>query len=132
MNKHPHEEVILAYYRGEQIQLCNLDGQWEDITKYGTGIVFQSPPKFTPDRLYRIKPQPPKLHTVELTQQEIEAVWVLLRRVGGCEISSARAQTSSVLHKLAQFIDVGRGNALHLWAARDVSGGMCFSKRLPE
>lgn len=128
MNKHPHEEVIVAYYRGEQIQLCNLDGQWEDIPKYGTGIVFQHPPKFTPDRLYRIKPQPPKLHTVELTQGEVEALWLLTGAVAGCPRETARCYTNSANAKIGKHIPRERQTQLVDWATQNLRGMLSFAE----
>lgn len=133
MNKHPHEEVILAYYRGEEIEWRMTEGEswrrWRRIQPYPVDGVI-GVPAFKPKYQYRIKPQPPKLHTVELTKQEIEAIWVVTRRISGCPIDSARAHIDMVAHKLALFLDAGRGNQLRLWDG--ISGGMCFSKRLPE
>lgn len=126
MNKHPHEEFILAYYRGEQIQLCNLGGEWEDIPKYGAGIVFQHPPKFTPDRLYRIKPA---IVTVELTMAEVEALWILTGAVGGSPTETTRGYTNSAGNALGRHIPFERQSKLMGWATKNLHGTVSFSEK---
>lgn len=139
MNKHPHEEVILAYYRGEQIEARGSDNtDWREVKRYG-GISTSAPP-FHPKAQYRIKPQPPKTYTVELTQQEIEALYVVLRRVGGPIPGSARKHCETAYGKFSDLLPDGRAQTLMDASAflnggaesRLLEGRIRFKTELPE
>ena len=145
MNKHPHEEVILAYYRGEQIQLMHADGEWIDVPPYAETLltgVGNAAPNFSTNRAYRIKPQPTKTHAVELTQEEIEALHIVLRRVGGNPNSTARGHCDSAYEKLHKILPESRAERLLSASAIPlpitggesvvVDGSISFKKGLPE
>ena len=129
MNKHPHEEVILAYYRGEQIEWRFNDGEaWRPLALYHSNKPgLEIAPSFDYDIQYRIKP---KTYAVELTKEEIETIWAVLMRVSGCPQKSARAHVDSARSKLGQNLDTFRANTLDLWGG--ITGGMGIGKRLPE
>jgi hypothetical protein len=81
---------------------------------------------------YRFKPKPPKTHTVELTQQEVEMLWQLTRMVGGCEVKSPRAYTASAGRKLGDLIDSERQAKIHCWGCEYATGAISFGSRMPE
>ena len=124
MNKHPHEEVILAYYRGEQIEWrFGDDEKWRPVSVYRSNKPgMEICPSFDYDVQYRIKPQPPKLHTVELTQQEIEALYVVLRRVGGAIPGTARKHCETAYGKFSDILPDDRAQTL-MDASAFLNGG---------
>lgn len=110
-NKHPHEEVILAYYRGEEIQLL-WDGSWIDVHPYDIGEPFPTTLTFSPESKYRIKP---KTHNLSLTQSEVEILWCILRMFGGDPRCTAREHVESVYENLDQLPDNSRKQAIVEW-----------------
>ena len=111
MNKpHPHEKVILAYYRGEQIQVYSNVTGWTDVPLYS----YHEPvsPMFSPSAQYRIKPV-----TVGFTldMQEIETLWAILQYVGGDPQTTARRHVNSVMEKLEECIVEKRREQLEEW-----------------
>lgn len=131
MNKHPHEEVILAYYRGEKIEFRpDSSSEWKKTFSYDYGA---RTPSFRHDHQYRIKPQPPKTHTIELTQEEVEALLCLTARVGGqCE-NTARRHAESANAKLEKLIPEQRRDRLYRWRTKQdmVDGEIGFRGDLP-
>lgn len=112
-NPHPHEKVIVAYYRGETIQQYNtLTGEWDDWQPYDLRWLYQRPPVFSPDISYRVKPT-----TVGFTldMEEIETLWAVLQYVGGDPQTTARRHVDSILHKLEGCISEERSGELHEW-----------------
>lgn len=129
---HPHEEYIIAYYRGEQVQ-CEDDEslEWEDMATYDP--LTKRAPVFNPKNKYRIKPQ---THEVTLTVNEIESIWLLLRYVGGNPRDTPRAHTDSVYEKFGELITEPRMVELVEWRGMEdstVAGvpGIKFKSPLP-
>lgn len=114
MNKpHPHEKVIIAYYRGEQIQFYSeMHKEWQDCPVYDTRDRNSCAPLFTPMTAYRIKPV-----TVGFTldMQEIETLWAILQYVGGDPQTTARRHVNSVMEKLEACIVEKRREQLEEW-----------------
>lgn len=129
MNKHPHEEVILAYYRGEQIEAWNGGlMEWREVKRYSGGST--TAPTFHPEAQYRIKPP---THAVELTQEEVETLLCLTARVGGqCE-NTARRHAESTDKKLMKLLPDQRKNRLYRWRTEQqmVEGEIRFLGDLP-
>lgn len=112
MNKHPHEEVILAYYRGEEIEARSRnDGEWREVKRYNE--CSTSAPTFHSKAQYRIKP---KTHTVELTQEEVEALIVVCERVGGNPEKTARRHTGSARDKLIETLPWPEAGEIINWS----------------
>ena len=133
MNKHPHEEVILAYYRGEQIEWRFNDGEaWRPLDLYGFGHINSSGPEsFAPHIQYRIKPI---TRTVELTQEEIETLICLACRVGGHPDGNARKHSDSALATLGGLVSNERLSVLYEWRVykQMVDGAISFRGDLPK
>ena len=132
MNKHPHEEVILAYYRGEQIEWRFNDGEaWRPLDLYGFGHMNSSGPEsFAPHIQYRIKPI---THTVELTREEVETLICLANRVGGPK-GTARKHSDSARTKLQGLVSDERLYVLYEWRAKEgmIDGAISFRGDLPK
>lgn len=127
-NPHPHEKVIIAYYRGETIQQYNpKTATWFDWAEYDPRL-YQHPPAFSLDISYRVKP-----YTVGLTLDscEIEAMWAILQRVGGSPDSTARRYAASVLAKLDACIPEDRKREIYEWEGFSTGIGLDFVKNLP-
>ena len=119
-NKHPHEEVILAYYRGEIIQgLDSSSCKWMDYPRYDpNSIKVSEQPSFSTKFSYRIKPV-----TVAFTLdiQEIETLWAILQYVGGDPQTTARRHVNSVMEKLEACISDERREQLEEWEGAECS-----------
>ncbi len=133
MNKHPHEEVILAYYRGEQIEWRFNDGEaWRPLALYrGNKPGLEAAPSFDYDIEYRIKPI---THTVELTQEEIETLICLACRVGGHPDGNARKHSDSAFAKLGGLVPAERLSVLYEWRVykQMADGAISFRGDLPK
>lgn len=111
MNKpHPHEKVILAYYRGEQIQVWRE--QRCDLPVYVPDSRAATCPNFNPNGGYRIKPV---TVGVTLDMAEIETLWAVLQYVGGDPQTTARRHVDSVMGKLEECISDERKEQLEEW-----------------
>lgn len=129
--KHPHEEIILAYYRGEIIQ--GLDGnnrEWVDYPRYDPSSPrICEHPSFSVQFAYRIKP---KQYEVTLSQEEVEVIWALLRKVGGNPNNTARKHSDKVYNKLQNLLTPCQINTLAKWKGIEIDeGGLRINARLP-
>lgn len=133
MNKHPHEEVILAYYRGEQIEWRFNDGEaWRPLALYRSNKPsLESALSFDYDIEYRIKPI---THTVELTQEEIETLICLACRVSSNPDDNAQKHSDSALAKLGGLVSNERLSVLYEWRVdkQMVDGAISFRGDLPK
>lgn len=69
MNKHPHIEIITAWYNGETIEYRRAVGErWATLDRYKLQDI---PPSFDPKYHYRIKP---KTFTLVLSEEEMETL----------------------------------------------------------
>lgn len=126
---HPHEKVILAYYRGEPIQVWRE--KWVDLPVYVPDSRAATCPNFSPNGGYRIKPT-----TVGFTldMEEIETLWAVLQYVGGDPQTTARCHVDSLLSKIDNCISPERKEELGAWdLVEDFQGitGFRFVKNLP-
>lgn len=112
--KHPHEKVILAYYRGEIIQgLDSSSCKWVDYPRYDpNSIKISERPSFSAQFAYRLKP---RQYEVTLSQEEVEVIWALLYKVGGDPNTTARRHCDSVFHKLQEFLSAAEISELAAW-----------------
>lgn len=129
--KHPHEEMILAYYRGEQVQFRQPGAtEWANVTKYNpsksTGVSSLFPPLFLPEWEYRIKP---KTKDFTLTEEEAEYLLCLLGRVDG----RAMRVTSNLNTALRKFIGYDRAERLYQWRSspENFTGHLNWHKPIP-
>lgn len=129
--KHPHEEVILAYYRGEIIQgLDSSSCNWVDYPRYDpNSIKISERPSFSAQFSYRLKP---RQYEVTLSQEEVEVIWALLRKVGGNPNNTARKHSDKVYYKLENILTPCKINALANWKGMEIDeGGIRINAQLP-
>ena len=56
MNKHPHIDIIIAWFNGELVQYQHCSGAWVDYPFYDPNK--RMGPVFNPAVKYRLKPEP--------------------------------------------------------------------------
>lgn len=123
-NKHPHIEVITAWYNGAAVDYRKGDErEWVRLDDHVPGCIA---PKFDPRYQYRVAP---KTRTVELTEDEIETLFLVTCYVGGSPGHSPRRHMDSAQVALGKVIGARRCNALTDWTDADpvkVTGSVMF------
>lgn len=73
---HLYEHVILAYYRGEEIQFSSKNTPWVDVAPYA-GSAASRRPSFDPVLHWRVKPKVVTM-TVSLDDSDVQRYFALL------------------------------------------------------
>ena len=129
-NKHPHIDAIVAYFNGEEIEHRAMPSdEWHPVTPLNARSGGSPCPSFSPDWQYRIKP---KTHTIELTEGELELLFLFVSRVGGCPKKTARKHASSLYYKVRDLIAPDRRDQLRDWALRQQIHASCIREELPK